>query len=343
MYITAAEVRQALPDRVLLDVRTPAEYEAGHIVGARNLPLFSNAERAEVGTLYKQTGPDQAFLRGLDFAGARMRWYVERARELAPERRVLLHCWRGGQRSGSLGWLLQQAGFDVRILRGGYKAYRTYLHEQVGTFPQPILVLGGHTGSGKTRILHALAARGATVLDLEALARHKGSAFGALGEAEQPTVEQFENDLFAALEKLPHDQPVWMENESRSIGRVYLPQPFWARLQAAPLLHLEMPLDWRVQNLVEDYADFPPEELSLAFQRITKRLGGQHVKAAVAAIEAGDFATAARIALHYYDKAYDVMLERRGDAAIYRLAIESRNPEDIAARAAAWAEEYAAG
>lgn len=338
MYISADQIRKALYDRVLLDVRTPAEYRAGHIVGARNLPLFSNEERAVVGTLYKQESPDAAFLRGLDFAGARMRWYIERARELAPAGRVLVHCWRGGQRSASMGWLLQQAGFDVQLIRGGYKAYRTELHATIGDFPQPYLVLGGHTGSGKTHILRAMADRGATVLDLEALARHKGSAFGALGEAGQPTVEQFENDLYAAHEALPTHQPVWMENESRSIGRVYLPQPFWVRLQAAPLLHLEVPLEWRVQNLVDDYAAYPPADLIAAFERITKRLGGQHVKTAVSAIRAGDFATAARIALNYYDKAYEVMLERRGDNALYRLEVDSREPQAVAAAVLEYAE-----
>jgi tRNA 2-selenouridine synthase len=330
MRISAHELFDAMQRRVLLDVRTPAEYANGHIPGALSLPLFSNEERAAVGTLYKQQSPEAAFLKGLEYAGAKLRHYVEEAARLAPDRRVVLHCWRGGQRSGSMGWLLGSAGFDVLTLIGGYKAYRQMAQQELAQTQRPLVILGGPTGSGKTRVLAALQRAGETVVDLEGLARHKGSSFGALGEAPQPSVEQFENILHDAWRRLPLRGRVWLEDESRSIGRVYLPDPFWRLMLAAPIVMLEMPLAWRIQNLVEDYAHFPRPELEAAFQRIAKRLGGQHVQAALQALANDDYASAAAIALRYYDKAYQHTLLRRQPESIIRLEVEDRQPERIA-------------
>ncbi|NUO02490.1 MAG: tRNA 2-selenouridine(34) synthase MnmH, partial [Saprospiraceae bacterium] len=304
-------------DRVLIDVRTPAEYAHGHIPGAVNLPLFSNEERAEVGTLYKQVNPSAALLKGLDFVGGKMSSFVRQASRLAPNRKVAVHCWRGGKRSGSMAWLLGFADFDVTILQGGYKAYRQYLLEALAGYRFDICILGGHTGSGKTEVLHELHRQGEFILDLEALARHKGSAFGAMGEMPQPTVEQFENDLFDAFRKLPTGVRVWIEDESQSIGRVYIPPGFWQQMSAAPMLRMDMPVDIRVKKLVATYACFPKADLIDAFERIRKRLGGQHLKAAVEALDRDDFFTAAGIALRYYDKAYAMTQSKRAPELIY--------------------------
>ncbi len=289
---------------MLLDVRTPAEHIQGHMPGARNLPLFTDEERVEVGTLYKQVNPERAFLRGLDLAGAKMSWYVKEALKLAPEKKVAVHCWRGGQRSGSLATLLSFAGFDVQVLQGGYKAYRTHVLEQFSLRKSKFVVLGGKTGSGKTEVLKELASRGEQVIDLEGLAHHKGSAFGALGEAPQPRVEQFENDLFSALISLDPERRIWVENESRTIGRVSIPAGFFEQYKSAPLLHLEIPFEKRVQHLMAGYANFPKEELMDALVKITKRMGGNNVKDALEAFEAGQVDVATGIALHYYDKTY---------------------------------------
>lgn len=272
--------------------------------GARNLPLFTDEERVEVGTLYKQVNPERAFLRGLDLAGAKMSWYVKEALKLAPEKKVAVHCWRGGQRSGSLATLLSFAGFDVQVLQGGYKAYRTHVLEQFSLRKSKFVVLGGKTGSGKTEVLKELASRGEQVIDLEGLAHHKGSAFGALGEAPQPRVEQFENDLFSALISLDPERRIWVENESRTIGRVSIPAGFFEQYKSAPLLHLEIPFEKRVQHLMAGYANFPKEELMDALVKITKRMGGNNVKDALEAFEAGQVDVATGIALHYYDKTY---------------------------------------
>ena len=302
--ITADVLLENTKDRVLLDVRTPAEFAIGHIPGAYNLPLFSNEERVVVGTLYKQQSPDKAFLKGLEYAGARMPDYVKEARLLAPRGKVVVHCWRGGQRSGSLSWLLSFAGMDVQVLQGGYKAYRQYIHRQFGERPLRMLVLGGPTGSAKTKILHELAALGEQIIDLEKLAQHKGSAFGALGEEGQPTVEQFENELYATFANIGPQRRVWIENESRGIGKVFMPQGFWEQFRQSPLIDLVMPFEQRVAFLVETYASFAKEDLMASFYGIERRLGGQNLKLALAALQAGDFASAAAIALRYYDKSY---------------------------------------
>jgi len=317
----AEQISEIRASRVLLDVRTPSEFAQGHIPGALNLPLFSDAERAEVGTLYKQVSPEQAFLKGLEFAGARMRQYVEQAMELAPERRIAVHCWRGGQRSGSMAWLLGFADFDVAVLQGGYKAYRQHLQQALSQRHFEITILGGHTGSGKTEVLHELQRQGEHILDLEALAHHKGSAFGAMGEMPQPTVEQFENDLFEAFRKIPPGVRVWIEDESQSIGRVYIPPVFWQQMNTSPMVRMDMPIEIRVNKLVATYAGFPKSNLVEALERIRKRLGGQHLKAAVEALERDDFAVAAEIALRYYDKAYAMTQSKRAPELILPVEI----------------------
>ncbi|MEL6393322.1 MAG: tRNA 2-selenouridine(34) synthase MnmH [Bacteroidota bacterium] len=292
-------------DRVLLDVRSPGEYAQGHLSGAESLPLFDNPERAEVGTLYKQESPDAALLRGLEIAGSKMRHYVEQARQLADGKPVTVHCWRGGQRSQSMGWLLERAGMDVQILEGGYKDFRRWQRSWLSESTHTFIIIGGPTGAGKTRLLAALAERAESVIDLEGLARHRGSSFGAIGQPEaQPTTEQFENELFAQLHALPPDRTVYLEDESRMIGTACIPDPVFDRMQSATLVALEVPMQRRLRHLVEEYGQFPQDQLAEAFKRITKRLGGQHVKSALTSLEAGDFSQAAEIALVYYDKAY---------------------------------------
>lgn len=312
----------------LLDVRSPGEYATGKLPRARNLPLFSDAERATVGTLYKQRSPDDALLEGLEIAGGKMRWLVEEARRLAPDNKVVVHCWRGGQRSGSVAWLLERAGFDVAQLTGGYKAARHHIRQYLAADKHAYRVLSGPTGSGKTPILLAMQALGTNVVDLEGLAHHKGSAFGGLGEAAQPSSEAFENRLFAALRAIPEGETVWLEDESRLIGHVYLCDEFYDRLTAAPIVAIEQPLAWRVDHLVENYAQYPNEDLAAAFSRIRKKLGGQHLNAAIEALEAGDFATAARIALVYYDKAYHHYGERRNARVLAR--VQAISPDAVA-------------
>ncbi len=330
--ITPPQLFQLEPDRVLLDVRTPTEYAQGHVPGAVNLPLFSDEERAEVGTLYKQVSPERAFLKGLDFAGAKMSWYVKEAMRLAPGRSVAVHCWRGGQRSGSVGTLLSFAKFDVKVLEGGYKAYRHHVLEQLALRNHKYVVLGGKTGSGKTLILNQLAALGEQVVDLEGLAHHKGSAFGALGELPQPTVEQFENDLWSELSKLDPGRRIWVENESRNIGKVFVPNELFDHIKSSPLVHLEIPFEERTKYLVEGYANFPKEEIIASLLKITKRMGGNNVKKALEAYEAGDVTKATAIALHYYDKTYTHSTSKGNFSQTVNLDMDKIDVEGIASQ-----------
>lgn len=324
----------------LLDVRTPAEFEAGHIPGALNLPLFSNEERVVVGTLYKQKSPEDAFQKGLEYAGAKLSWYVAEAKRLAPDRKVALHCWRGGQRSGSLAWLLSFAGFEVQLISGGYKAYRQHILADFGDRKMPYIILGGPTGSGKTAILHHLRAMGEQILDLEALAHHKGSSFGALGESPQPSVEQFENNLYLEFSQLNPGKRVWVENESRAIGRVFLPEGIWGHLQRSPLIELEMPFEDRVAFLVEIYGAYQQDDLKAAFERIERRLGGQHLKAAVEALERQDYATAAAIALKYYDKTYSYTTSKGFFDPVFHLEVSGKDQEATAHQLIKYADSH---
>ncbi|AFY29691.1 tRNA 2-selenouridine(34) synthase MnmH [Cyanobium gracile] len=291
----------------LLDVRTPAEFRQGHIPGAANLPLFSDAERAEVGTLYKRQGRQAAVLRGLALVGPRMEalaaelvaWSDRSAG--APLR---LHCWRGGMRSASVAWLAQQLELPVLLLEGGYKSYRRWVLELFER-PWPVRLLGGRTGSGKTELLLALQGLGAAVVDLEGLANHRGSSFGGLGLPEQPSSEHYENQLAAALAPLAGAEQIWLEAESAMVGRCRIPAGLWHQMKAAPVLAVERPLAERVAHLVEIYGAQDPLALAEATRRIAKRLGPQRTALALEAIERADWATACEQMLDYYDRCYD--------------------------------------
>ncbi len=317
------------PDFVLLDVRSPGEYSRGHIPGAISFPLFTDAERATVGTLYKQKGKDEAVLEGLRIVGPKMAGFVEEAARLSPNKKILLHCWRGGMRSASVAWLLQQAGFETRLLKGGYKAYRADIHQFLEQ-KFPFLVITGPTGSKKTKILQALRDKGEQVIDLETLANHKGSAFGALGMEPQPTIEQFENQLHLELSKLDLNRRIWIEDESRKIGTVVLHEGFWKQIKSVPVLLVNLSIQERIEFLVDEYGNFPAEKLEESILKIAKRLGGQHVKAALEALEFGDLHQVAAITLNYYDKAYLYALENRKAHILHRLDIDGLSHETIA-------------
>lgn len=319
-------------DAPILDVRSPGEFVQGHIPGARNVPLFSNEERASVGTLYKQTGRDAAVLEGLRIVGPKLATLVEEARSIAPDGRIRVHCWRGGERSGSTAWLLDKSGFaEVITLHGGYKAFRAHVLSSFAV-PVELRVLGGYTGTGKTETLNLLRMSGEQVIDLEGLANHKGSSYGGIGEDPQPTTEQFENLLWSALRERARDRPTWVEDESGMIGRVKIPDSFFAQMRNACLYFVEMPREERAVRLVGDYGKFPKEELAAATLRIEKRLGPQHCKAALEALEAGDLFSVAMITLTYYDKTYLRGASQRVPDRVVRMAASSNDLRGLAQR-----------
>ncbi len=327
---------QTLP---VIDVRSPGEFAQAHIPGAVNIPLFDNDERAKVGTRYKQAGKDHAVLMGLEMVGPKLADFVRQSRKLSNGSggQVLVHCWRGGMRSGSFAWLLQTAGLQPTILTGGYKAYRNTV---LSAFAEPrnLLILGGKTGSGKTDILHQLAAQGEQIIDLEGLANHKGSSYGAIGQMPQPSSEQFENLIFGDWQKLDTTRRIWLEDESRNVGSCFVPMPIWHQMRAAPVAFVDVPKAVRVERLVREYTGIDHELLIQATERIRKRLGGKTTQQALDALSQQDYATVADLTLDYYDKAYLYGLSQRNQANVFPLEISEDNPTHTAQTLITWAD-----
>ena len=305
----------------VVDVRTPAEFKQGRVPFAQNIPLFSNAERKSIGTTYKKRGSQNAILEGLDFAGPKLKSYVKKARPLATDNRLLIHCWRGGMRSASMAWLFQTAGIQCQVLKGGYKSFRTRVLSFMNV-PFPFVVIGGLTGSGKTEVLRSLVRMGEQILDLENLAHHKGSAFGHLGESEQNTNEQFENDIFWNLYFLEHEKIIWLEDESRGIGKNTIPGGIFESIRQAPVIFLDIPLKYRIHRLVENYSSYPDELLLASIEKISKRLGGQIARDASNSIHAGDYQKTVELVLKYYDKTYEFGLGQRNKDRVFKIQIE---------------------
>ncbi|MEO0410134.1 MAG: tRNA 2-selenouridine(34) synthase MnmH, partial [Cyanobacteria bacterium P01_A01_bin.135] len=298
----------------ILDVRSPGEYAQGHLPGARSLPLFTDEERAEVGTCYKRQGRDAAVELGLALVGPKLVTFAQQAKAWAGEAescgQVRVHCWRGGMRSSSMAWLLETAGLSPVVLKGGYKAFRRWVRHSLSQ-QKPILTLGGMTGTGKTQVLTALAKQGEQVLDLEGLAHHRGSSYGSLGLPPQPTTEQFENRIAACWSSFTPQRPVWIEAESSRVGACRVPDELFTQMMQAPVVQITRSPAERIQLLTAEYGQADPEALIAATQRIRKRLGGQRTQEAIAAIEQGDLATAIGLVLFYYDKTYRYDLEQR--------------------------------
>lgn len=310
----------------MADVRTPAEFEQGHIPGAHNIPLFTNEERVQVGTTYKQQGREQAILLGFDLVGGKWSGFIRQALEIAPNKKIALHCWRGGMRSGAMAWALNLYGFEVSLLESGYKAYRRWALDRFNDSFN-IFILGGLTGSGKTSVLNQLAMQGEQVIDLENLAQHQGSAFGSMNRLIQPTQEQFENNLAARLNRIDRLKPVWLEDESIMIGKRVIPNPLFNQMRDAKVVALKIPLEARVSFLVGEYGKLDKDFLKACTEKIWKRLGPEQTKNAVAAIDENRMADFIRIVLVYYDKTYRSGLSKRKPENITEIECEDTNAQ----------------
>lgn len=318
----------------VIDVRSPGEYNHAHIPGAFSMPLFTDEERAVVGTTYKQESREKAIKIGLDYFGPKMKKMVELTESLVNSRvsmvnnpgsaatnSVLVYCWRGGMRSGAVSWLLDMYGFKVYTLHGGYKKFRNYV---LDSFKKEyrLKILGGYTGSGKTEVLKELKQKGETIIDLEDIAKHKGSAFGNIGLPKQPTQEMFENLL--ALELVlksvinsessmnktahspftTHHSPVWLEDESQRIGLVNLPNDLWKTMRSSPVYFLDIPFEERLKHIAEEYGKLDKQRMIDAIGRIRERLGGLEARNAITHLESNNTIESFRILLKYYDKWY---------------------------------------
>ena len=299
-----------------IDVRSPSEFADDHIPGAINLPVLDDAERTRVGTLYVQGSAFEARKLGAAIAARNIAHMVETyARDKPPDWRPLVYCWRGGQRSRAVALVFAEIGWRAVQLAGGYRAWRRHVSSalaQADDLPA-LRVVCGLTGSGKSRLLRALASEGAQVLDLEHLARHRGSLLGDLPGEPQPSQKWFESQLYAALRAFDRTQPVYVESESKRIGTIQLPDPLLGAMRTAPCVRLEASLDLRVALLLEEYAHFLADDPALS-ERLA-HLAPLHVRAAVArwsdAAARGDFDTLVRELLEaHYDPLYLRSIER---------------------------------
>jgi len=344
--LTIDEFLQLSKEHPVLDVRSPGEFSHAHIPGAHSLPLFSDEERKVVGTAYKQETKEKAIKLGLDYFGTKMVRMVEEAEaickvqstkyEVRTENNsvlrtsniVLVHCWRGGMRSAGVAWLLDLYGFKVYTLVGGYKVYRKWVLQQFEK-EYSINIIGGYTGSGKTEALHVLVEKKANVIDLEKLACHKGSAFGNLGQLQQPTQEMFENLLATELKMtvdrwqlsektnnilsdnchLPSD--IWIEDESQRIGEVNIPTAFFRQMRSRQIYFINIPFEERLNFIITHYGGFEKEKLVNAIIRIKKRLGGLETKTAINYLLEDNIKECFAVLLTYYDKFYLKSLQGR--------------------------------
>lgn len=316
----------------VIDVRTPSEYNKGHIPRAFNIPLFSDAERASVGTVYKQQNQLSAIMKGLDIVGPKMSGLLKQGlQKSGKDKELLLYCWRGGSRSESMAWLFSNAGIECTILEGGYKAYRNLILSELG-LPRKIIILGGLTGSGKTAILSELSIMGEQVVDLEKLACHKGSAFGALGQDVQPGSEHFANMLHDEIQRHRPEQRLFVEDESHNIGTVNIPQNFFSLMKEAPVIALIPDIKTRLPRLRKEYGAFSHDQLVESIKKISRKLGGDNTKKAMNAILENDLDTAIEIVLKYYDKAYRYGLSQKPEEKVVFMELPSDDPQENAGK-----------
>jgi tRNA 2-selenouridine synthase len=322
----------------VIDARSEAEYAEDHLPGAINWPSLNDAERHEVGTLYKQVSPFEARKRGAALVAANIARHIERDIIGKPKGwKPLVYCWRGGQRSGSLSLVLGQIGFQVYIVEGGYKAFRAALLAELPALSQRLQyrVVCGPTGSGKTRLLQALGAAGAQVLDLEDLASHRSSVLGLIPGQPQPTQKRFDTLVWQKLRSFDPSLPVYVESESKKVGNVTVPEALIAAMRASPCLRLDLPEDERVQLLLEDYAFFS-EDRDLFCERLAalKQLrGSEVVEGWQAQVRAGEIETVVRALLvKHYDPGYASSTSRNfeGFAQARAIAPRDRTPEAMA-------------
>lgn len=290
------------PVSVVLDARSPGEFAQGHIPGAINFPLLNDDERKQVGITYKSQGQQAAVVKGFELVGNQFSQFAKEAIHLAKDKEILIYCWRGGLRSNVMAWVLRLAGLNVTLLKGGYKSYRQKCHHLFSA-PHDLIIIAGKTGSGKSELLVELEKTGAAVIDLENLAHHKGSSFGALGQEPQPTQEQFENIVGWKLIHLAGEK-IWLEDESRLIGRMRIPDALFNQMLASKIIEVERTKEDRCIRILGEYGHFPTEQLAERTRAITKRMGGDRVKESLTSLENGDMMGWLLPLIDYYDRTY---------------------------------------
>jgi tRNA 2-selenouridine synthase len=322
----------------LIDARSESEYADDHLPGAVNWPTLHDAERAEVGTQYAQVGAFEARKRGAALAARNIAAHLEHHAAALPRGwRPLVYCWRGGQRSGALATVLDQIGFTVHVLDGGYRAFRREVIAALEALPACFdwRVLAGHTGSGKSRLLRALGAAGAQVLDLEGLAEHRGSVLGQLPGQPQPSQRAFETRLWCALSALDRSRRVFVESESRKVGNLHLPEALMATMRDARCVRIDVPIDARVALLLEDYGHFTRDAGAFCerLAALAALRGAERVAQWSALARAGQWPQVVRALLEqHYDPIYSASTARNYTLAggAIELRLPDANPASLA-------------
>ncbi|MFN7002634.1 MAG: tRNA 2-selenouridine(34) synthase MnmH [Roseinatronobacter sp.] len=308
MKLTSLHDLASLGVDTVIDARAPSEFAEDHLPGAINLPVLSDTERAEIGTIYKQESPFLARKRGAALVAMNVAQHLLGPLADKPgDWQPLVYCWRGGQRSGSFATILRQIGWRVAVLDGGYKSYRRLVQAQLydTPFPAPVLLLDGGTGVAKTEILVRVADMGGQVLDLEALAAHRGSLFG--GEVPQPSQKLFETRLAQAMVALDPKRAVLIEAESNRIGSLRLPPALWQAMRSAPHVEIAAPLDARVAHILRAYRGFcdDPARLAQTLEKLRPYQPKEHLTEWQQAVVEGRFAAlVADLILQHYDPRY---------------------------------------
>lgn len=298
-----------LESHCIVDVRTPLEFAEDAIPGAINVPLLTNEQRVEIGTIYKQVGPHQARIRGLELTAPRFPAMVAEIASHAGDRPILVYCWRGGLRSKTTATILDLTGYRAVQLTGGYKAFRQLVSAYFDNLvpPAPLVVIHGMTGIGKTTLLELLKTRGHTVIDLEGLACHRGSAFGALGLSQDHlTQKRFETDLWQAFRNAPPGKPIILEGESRRIGKLLLPGVLYDVMRESIKVWCTATLETRVKRLIGEYGKGEFKEgMTHALNRISRKLGGDNHRELLGFLERWELEPfMAGLMERYYDKLY---------------------------------------
>ncbi|MBL4655818.1 MAG: tRNA 2-selenouridine(34) synthase MnmH [Bacteroidia bacterium] len=304
----------------LIDVRSESEFAQGHIPGAINKPMLNDDERKQVGICFKSKGREEAIELGYNLVGHKFKDKLRDVSETVDSKKVNIYCWRGGLRSKIFSELLEEGGFAVSRLKDGYKSYRKWALNQFN-IQYPLIILGGATGTGKTELLHALKKKGEQVIDLEDLANHKGSAYGGIEMKAQPTNEQFENELALKLNYLCGDKPIWIENESRLIGKLKVPDQLYEQMRTARVIDVELSLQLRVKRIAKEYAILPKAELIKATSKLEKRLGNRNMNLAIEHLNNNEHEKWIEIMLVYYDKMYAYGMSLRKKEDIYHIKL----------------------
>lgn len=304
----------------IIDVRSPSEFAEDHVPGAINLPVLNDEERAEVGTVYKQVSPFCARKIGAALVSKNISQHLRghfatQGKDYSP----LVYCWRGGQRSASMATVLSQIGWRIALLEGGYKTYRTYVRQQLAVLPRQFTykVLSGLTGTGKTYILQKMRQHGVQILDLEDIAKHRGSLLGQQWEGKptpQPSQKFFESLLLEKLLSLDPREDVWVESESNKIGKVYLPMSLWQEMKQASCVEIQLPIKARVRFLLQEYPHFMnnPDSLKAKLEKLRSRYGWEKISQWYQMIDSGKWETFVEdILLSHYDSTYKKSMQNK--------------------------------